>query len=364
MRQSISSLNQRRTRQHKSRIIFLSRSHRARDSAPEPRSRPVLILVTGGSGFLGRQVVGRLLAGGHRVRILTRGRSNPGQHLEGDLQIQLGDLRDPTSLAEAVKRAEAVVHMAAALGGQSDQLLHEVNVAGTAALAAAARLAGVRQFAHLSSAAVYGDGRDLPPRSESEAPEPDSSYSHSKLAAERALSEQLEGSETQYVILRPTEIHGSGRPGTVRLFQTAIRRRLWLYGPALVLTQPTFAEDVVNAIWLAIRSGDLPSTILNVAGDRILTLSEFVACIAGRAGRPSMQIKAPQWVHWGPRVLLEAARAAHLQPPDSLNRFGRPVINRTVNIMKMRSLLGFSPVPLETGIDKVLAGMRSSLPQP
>ncbi|MGI0045237.1 MAG: NAD-dependent epimerase/dehydratase family protein, partial [Nitrososphaeraceae archaeon] len=71
------------------------------------------VLVTGGSGFLGRRLTGRLVAGGHRVRVLARKTSNIGQLTAMEVEIVVGDLADKSSLNDAFRGVGVVVHAAA-----------------------------------------------------------------------------------------------------------------------------------------------------------------------------------------------------------------------------------------------------------
>ncbi len=122
------------------------------------------VLVTGGAGFVGARLVPRLLAAGHRVRVLDRFlygdeplsdlRSHPGLH------CVRGDVRDSHAVAEALEGCEQVVHLASISDVESfdldPALAHSINLDGLATVVRQASRAGVLGFLHLTSTDVYG----------------------------------------------------------------------------------------------------------------------------------------------------------------------------------------------------------------
>jgi len=108
----------------------------------------VKVVVTGGTGLLGRSVVDRLLEAGHEVRVLSRNPSGAPASL-GEVQLCRGDLRDPTTLPDALSTAEVVVHCATDPRSASD-----VDVTGTANLVRAMHTVGVGHLVHVSIVGV------------------------------------------------------------------------------------------------------------------------------------------------------------------------------------------------------------------
>src|SRR5439155_2206871 len=97
-----------------------------------PRERPSItmkVLVTGASGFIGRPLVLRLVARGHRVRGLVR-RAHEAQALTG-AEIEVGDVRDAGAVDRATRGMDVVVHLACATGVARASVAREVNVLGT-----------------------------------------------------------------------------------------------------------------------------------------------------------------------------------------------------------------------------------------
>src|SRR6185503_1814647 len=149
------------------------------------------VLVTGGAGFIGSNLVAALLERGDDVRVLdnfsTGSRANLAA-LGRDVDVVEGDLRSYERVHTAVRGTEVVFHQGA-LGSvprsvQDPLSSTAVNVEGTLNVLLAARDEGIRRIVAASSSSVYGDGGTFP-RAESQAPNPISPYAVAKLAAER-----------------------------------------------------------------------------------------------------------------------------------------------------------------------------------
>ena len=314
-----------------------------------------MILVTGASGFVGAALIPALVARRESVCILTR----RSVGVDG-VEQRRGDLIDQDSLTAAVRGVRAVIHLAAALGSSNltDAEIVRTNVDGTATLATAALNAGVRHFIHMSTAGVYGDGTELRPRNEHTVPQPHTTYQRSKLASEQAVAAALRGSNVSWAIFRPTEIHGPGRPATLRLYQQVLHRKVWVHGPPHHVVQPTYVHDVVNAVLLALDRPFTAGTIFNIACGEALTYQAFIDRIARRLNVRVRQVRLPaQPTRAIARLAANLARTFG-QEVAALDRVQRPVIDGSVDIGLARAALGFEPLPLDDGIDATIAWAR------
>jgi UDP-glucose 4-epimerase len=145
------------------------------------------VLITGGAGFIGSNLAGRLADRGDHVRILDDLSVGTPAYLRGvDHEFVRGTLADPDTVRAAVSGVDAVVHLAARAGiddSVRDPLgTFDANVAWSVRLLEEARLAGVRRFVFASSNAAAGDHE--PPSDETDLPHPISPYGASKLAIE------------------------------------------------------------------------------------------------------------------------------------------------------------------------------------
>lgn len=166
------------------------------------------ILVTGATGKVGSRLARRLAQRGDAVRALVRDPARATELQQPRIELVIGDLLDPASLAAAVRGVDAVVHCAAFFRGATPEQAQAVNDAGTQHLATAARAAAVRRFVFTSTGLVYGStgGRVV---SEEDRCEPTAAYPVSKLAAERFLL-GLEGLDVR--VLRLPFVYGDGDP--------------------------------------------------------------------------------------------------------------------------------------------------------
>ncbi|MGW4912529.1 NAD-dependent epimerase/dehydratase family protein [Streptomyces sp. NPDC004270] len=211
------------------------------------------VLVTGGSGFLGAEICRRLMARGHEVRSLQRGRrALPSNGAE----TVLGDIRDTAAVADAVRGCEAVVHTAALAdvwGPRRD--FASVNIAGTAAVLDACRRHGVTRLVHCSSASVVFAGRDLEGADES-TPYPRrflAPYPWSKCRAEQLVL-AANSSTLATVSLRPHLIWGEGDPHLLPGLHAAIRQgRLLLPGTGANHVDTVHVTDAADAHVLAVE---------------------------------------------------------------------------------------------------------------
>jgi nucleoside-diphosphate-sugar epimerase len=222
------------------------------------------VLVTGGSGTVGRFVVEAARAAGHQVTLLSR---RPGA---GAVAWDLAD-RSPQ-----LPRADALIHAAldhapgAYRGGEGDDpaRFRRLNVDGTRALFDAA---GDARIVFLSSRAVYGDHRRGATLDEDDPPAPDSLYGEVKLAGERALA-------GRGVALRPTGVYG-GRPHKWESLFAAYLRGDPI--PPRIATE-VHGADLAAAVLLALAA---PAGVLN-ASDILLDRHDLLARAQALTGCP------------------------------------------------------------------------------
>ncbi len=171
------------------------------------------VLVTGGAGFIGSNLVLLLGGDGHFVRVLDNLSSGYRANLAHLPQVELiiGDVRDAVIVNRAMQGVEAVFHLAASVGSKrsiedpiSDS---QINVLGTLNVLEAARLAGVRKIVFSSSAGIFGELKRLPIR-EDHPVEPDSPYGASKLAAEKLCLAYAKLYDLETVCLRYFNVYG------------------------------------------------------------------------------------------------------------------------------------------------------------
>ena len=224
------------------------------------------VLVTGGAGFIGSNLVRGLLARGDDVRVLDNFSTGSRRNLDGvgrDVEIVEGELRSYERVHNAVRGVEIVFHLGA-LGSvprsvQDPLTSSAVNVEGTLNVQLAARDEGVRRVVFASSSSIYGN-QDQLPLHESMAPDPISPYGVAKLAAERycvSFSRVYHSFET--VVLRYFNVFGPRQDPTsqyaavVPLFITAIAagEPVTIFDDGEQSRDFTYVDNVVAANLLA-----------------------------------------------------------------------------------------------------------------
>ncbi len=220
------------------------------------------ILVTGATGKVGSRLV-RRLATRHHVRALVRAKTDL------PVEIVVGDLREPGSLAAAVDGVDAVVHCAAFFRGATPEQAHEVNDLGTRHLAHAARDAGVKRFVFTSTGLVYGPTGGRLAHEDDECA-PIAAYPVSKLAAERFLL-ALDGLDVR--VLRLPFVYGDGDEHIaeaipmMRAFPPTMRMSLGHH------------VDVAHAVGLVLDAAAPAHRIYNVVDDEAPDLATLFASV-------------------------------------------------------------------------------------
>lgn len=318
-----------------------------------------LVLVTGGTGFIGRHLCRRLLADGCRVRILCRSGSRPDD-LDGAVEIAAGDVTEPASLPAALAGADTVYHLASALGATpcGPQGFFAVNAEGTGRVLDAARVAGVRRIVHCSSVGVLG--RILGPPAAEDAPlRPEDDYERSKARGEQLARAQA-AAGLPVVIVRPGWAYGPGDRRTFKLMRAIAKRRFFFVGDGTTRTHPIFIDDLTEAL-ARCRTAELaPGEIITLAGDEIVTVEELGGRIARAVGVPLSRLHVPHEPLRTAAGLLEALfKAAGREAPLTRAKVDFFLKHRAYDTAKAKRLLGFAPrVFLDEGLPRTIAWYR------
>ena len=226
------------------------------------------ILVTGGTGFIGRHLVDRLVSLNHQVTIIDNLSVSNRKNLPQSVNFIKAQVQDP-KLNDLIKeiKPEVIYHLAAenSVLSSIDKTLTS-NVIGTYNLLNAAKNNQVRQFIFTSSAAVYGDAKTFP-ITETHPLKPISAYGISKLVSELHL--KLFESHFNTTIFRFANVYGPGQNstsegGVVAIFIKKLLNHLQptLYGSGTQTRDFVFVDDVVDALILGLNKPT--NAILNI----------------------------------------------------------------------------------------------------
>jgi dihydroflavonol-4-reductase len=257
-----------------------------------------LVLVTGGSGFLGSAVVRSLIGRGARVRALVRS-SSPTDNLRSlDCETVAGDLTDQASLKTAMRDVRYLFHVAAdyRFWARDPSVILRVNVDGTSSLMQEALSAGVERIVYTSSVAalrVAGAKSPVDETAPLRAEEAIGAYKRSKTLAERAVEDMILRNKLPAIIVNPTTPIGPRdiKPTpTGRILLDAARGRI----PAFVDTGLNFAhvDDIAEGHLLAFERGRVGERYI-LGGENVL-LHELLAVIASVVGRRAPRVKLPR----------------------------------------------------------------------
>ncbi len=236
-----------------------------------------MILVTGGTGFVGPKVVHALRARDLPVRCLVRDTRKATQLAGWGCELARGDVTDPESLRAAMRGCERVVHLVAIIQGRPEQF-ERVMSQGTRDLVAAAREEGVARFVLMSALGTSEQTKETVP------------YFRAKWTMEQAVKE----SGLEHVIFRPSFVFGRDS-GVLPIF---IRQVRWspltpVLGPGLQRSQPIWVEDV--AAYFA-QAADLPEAAnrtFEIGGPDTVTWNELYERIARVLGKRRAKLHVP-----------------------------------------------------------------------
>ena len=305
-------------------------------------------LVTGGAGFIGSNIVDRLVRDGQEVRVIddfSTGKIENIEHNLDKIELTTGSITDLELVKKAVEGVDYVLHQAALpsvpRSVANPIASNAVNIDGTLNILVAARDAGVKRVVYAASSSAYGDTPTLP-KSEDMPPNPLSPYALTKLAGEQycTIFYRLYGLET--VSLRYFNVFGPRQDPTSQyaaVIPKFIEKILagespTIYGDGEQTRDFTFVTNNVEANLLACTAPNVGGEVINVACGERYSLLQLVELINETLGTKIEPIFEP----------------------------GRPgdVKHSLADISKARELLGFKPlVDFEEGLKLTIDHLRS-----
>ena len=270
------------------------------------------VLVTGGSGFIGRHAVAQLTAAGAHVRVIDL-----KPHPDPAVDIVVGDIADLDALEAAFAGGiDSVVHLAAVTSVlrslEQPDLTFTTNVAGTHALLEAARAAGARSLVFSSTNAVTGP-MDAPAIVETAQLRPLTPYGATKAAAEMLMSAYTASYGLRCACLRLTNVYGPGmqaKDSIVARLMRAIRlgRTFEIYGDGLQVRDYVHVSDVIAAVRLGLDNEDWKGPVVIGSGTSLSVL-EVVESVREVTGASFEVTHGPARPGEMPAVIVDPSRA-------------------------------------------------------
>ena len=293
-----------------------------------------MILVTGGTGFVGTHLIRRLRAENIPVRVVVRNPGKAGLLIDLGAEIVAGDVSDKRSLESAARGADRVVHLVGIIQEGPGVIFQEVHVDGTRNVIEAAKSAGVRHFFYQSALGTRPGAK--------------STYHRTKWQAEEAVC----ASGIPFTILRPSLIYGPGDQFTIRLSEMIrIAPVIPVIGSGESKVQPIFIDDVVSCILKAVTSEAFLNEIYEIGGPDQLTYEEVTTMIAEAMGvnRPALHMPL-LFV----RSMVRMFEMLLPKPPVTTDQL---IMLQEDNICSMRDIresFGVEPIGFRDGLSKFI----------
>lgn len=300
------------------------------------------VLVTGATGFVGREVVRELHRAKHEVHFLTRRAESPGvREVEwsSSARVHFGDVLDTTSVRAACAGMDAILHLVGIISETGTQTFENIHTRGTENMVAAAQSMGVRRLIHMSALGTRENAA--------------SRYHRSKWAAEELVRQ----SGRDWTIFRPSIIHGPG-DGFVNLFAKIARLSpvVPIFGNGKMKFQPVAVENVARAFVKALMEPRSSGQTWDLCGAETLTLIEMVDSILRVTGRNRWKLRIPFSVARVQAVVLEfvCSKLLHKAPPLNRDQLLMLREDNTGNGKPADELFQLVNVPFQEGIARYL----------
>lgn len=241
------------------------------------------IAITGGTGFVGRNIARALLADGHSIVLIARGhdRTDPVIHDLPNVESHTAGLEDLGMLKTAFAGCDGVAHCAGINREINGETFQKVHVGGTRNVVEAARQAGVKRIALISFLRAR--------------PNCGSGYHESKWQAE----EIFRNSGLDYTVFKCGVIYGRGDHMLDHLSHAFHTFPVFAFvGFKDKPIRPNAVEDVARIVKAALVEGKLSRKTVAVVGPEELTLCEAVRRVAGVVGRRPLMFPMPVWFHY------------------------------------------------------------------
>ncbi len=282
------------------------------------------VLVAGGTGYVGAEVVASLVSAGHSLRVLVHA-SQPD--LPEAAEAVRGDVTDAASLESAAAGCDAIVNLVAILDGP-DAAFEAVNAGGPRNVVAAANAHGIRRVVHMCALGVSAEHAPL------------TRYWGSKYAGKQAVI----SSGLDWTVLEPSFVFGRGG-GALKAFESLIRMPLApVIGNGRYRHQPVWAGDVATAFVRALERPETAGQVIPLGGPQRFTFDELLDELARVTGRPPRRkLHIPAGFMKAQTPLL-----SRLPPPLKVTREQIVMLlaGTECDLEPMRSALGIEPAAI------------------
>ncbi|MFQ6121596.1 MAG: complex I NDUFA9 subunit family protein [Dehalococcoidales bacterium] len=292
-----------------------------------------MILVTGGTGFVGSHLVPRLIETGDKIRCLVRNLAKAEALQKYGVELVLGDVTKPQTLEQAMLGVETIIHLVAIIRESREVTFDGINVRGTRNVVQAAVKSGAKRFIQISALGA--------------SPSPKYRYTYSKWQGE----EVVRSSNLDFVIFRPSVIFGRGSGFTAQIIRSLTMFPFLAPVPGSGRTrfQPIWVEDVATCIVRAVR-GRKTGQLYEIGGPEHLTYEEMLDTITRALGIKRMKLHLPLPLM---RPAVMAMEKLMPNPPVTLGELALLEVDNITDLNSVERLFGFKPLALSQGLDYI-----------
>lgn len=303
--------------------------------------KPQHFVVTGGTSFIGRPLVRRLLDGGGEITILTRDISKVLGEWHGRVEMVEGDVREKKSLSKLPFEESILFHLAGEI--QKKSLFFDTNVKGTRNIMDLALKGKIKHFIYLSSIGVFGYSKQSR-IGEDVSCHPIDEYEKSKYEGEKILVHSFENYKVPTTILRPSTVFGEESKNESFLsWMKAIKNRTFRFIGNDAHANYIYVGDLVEALILVSKA--------NLSGKEVFIVNdakpmrEFINAAAEILRIKIPQYSVPKWVALlGANTLTPIAKMSGKNFPLSTSRVRALTDRRIFSAEKIEKELGFKPI--------------------
>jgi NADH dehydrogenase len=290
-----------------------------------------LILLTGGTGFVGGNLTRELLKGSREVRCMVRDPARATSLKESGCKLTGGDVTDRSSVIQAIdEKIDTVIHLVGIIAETKGVTFSSVHTEGTRNMVEACREKGVRRYLHISALGTRPGGR--------------SEYHRTKWEAE----EIIRASGLEYTIFRPSIMFGK-KDKLVNFYASVIRISpvIVIPGNGKNLFQPVFVKDIARMIVASLDKAETINKVYEVGGPTRYTFDELIDTIADALGKGVFKVHVPM-----PLMRPGAALAEVILPKPPITR-DQLIMLEEDNVTDQRPLedvFGIKPTGFEEGL--------------
>jgi len=301
-----------------------------------------MILLTGGTGFIGRSLTRQLVESGHQVRILLRpSPRTPRLPIGVPVEVAVSSLNDVRGLRAAMKDVDAVYHLVGGEGEGGSANLQAVDIDGTRNMCQAAVDARVRRLFYLSHLGA------------------DRAAGFPVLKAKGIAEEYIRKSGVPYTILRGSILFGQGDEFTTGLAKLLAVSPGFIPLPSkgLTLVQPLWVEDAVTCLIWALDNPDTVNRTYEVGGSESLSLRQLVGLVMEITHQPRILVN---WPTQSMRALTILMEFIFPRFPASIFWMDYLAVNRTCPVDTIPRVFGFMPARFASRLDYLRGGHWTS----